>query len=187
VTYAHIFYRYLKSKYVEAPIEGLTRILPDAPPDDGMFVVDTSELFAAIEGEGNREKKSLERICRLLDVHTVYLHNAGNDAEVGAKQSNFLTVTADHHGLQYTMRALAAMAGGEPLDMQRERRWKTLDEEGRSSGLKVNWKPWEEDSDYSDTEGVLKGTGENGTAPPEEEEVEYEPPLGALQFVPVHA
>jgi hypothetical protein len=55
--------------------------LPDVPPDDGIYVVDTALLFSALEGDaGNR--RSLERMCRLLHIETRFLHNAGNDAHV---------------------------------------------------------------------------------------------------------
>jgi hypothetical protein len=39
------------------------------------------------------------------------------------------------------------MASGEPIDTQREKRWPN-----HTSGVKVEFKPWEEDSDYSDPE-----------------------------------
>lgn len=66
-------------------------MLPDATPDDGMFVVDTSELFSALEGDDVNEKKSLERMCRLLHIQTVFLHNAGNDAEVWKEPAEIYT------------------------------------------------------------------------------------------------
>lgn len=43
------------------------------------------------------------------------------------------------------------MAGGDPLDMQREKRWPLQ----TGPGVKVELKPWQEDSDYSDEEGIL--------------------------------
>lgn len=52
-------------------------------PDEGQFVVDTSDLFAALEGAGTVDRKSLGRVCNLLQLPTEYLHNAGNDAHVG--------------------------------------------------------------------------------------------------------
>lgn len=75
--------RYLKSKMIEASLEGLSFNLPDATPDEGIFVVDTADLFAALEGEGAANIRSLERICKHLQIPTQYLHNAGNDAHVG--------------------------------------------------------------------------------------------------------
>jgi hypothetical protein len=52
-------------------------------PDEGLFVVDTSDLFAALEGAGTVDRRSLGRVCNLLQLPTEYLHNAGNDAHVG--------------------------------------------------------------------------------------------------------
>lgn len=72
-------YRYLKQ--LDAPIENLSYILPDIMPDDGIFVVDTTELFGALQGDIS-EKTKLERMCLLLKTSTVNTHNAGNDAYV---------------------------------------------------------------------------------------------------------
>ena len=48
-----------------------------------MVVVDTSEVFAGLEGEGDTaNRKSLEQVARLLDLHPQFMHNAGNDAHV---------------------------------------------------------------------------------------------------------
>lgn len=60
----------------------LSFLLPEATPEDGIFVVDTSDLFAALEGEGGHNRRSLERVCRHLQIPTSFLHNAGNDAHV---------------------------------------------------------------------------------------------------------
>ena len=46
---------------------------------------------------------------------------------------------------------MIAMADGDPLDIQREKRWP----QQTVQGVKVDLKPWQEDSDYSDEEGVL--------------------------------
>lgn len=82
------------------------------------------------------------------------------------------------------------MADGEPLDLQRERRWPEQKPEGElptKSSVKVNFKPWEEDPDYSDTEGVI------GQAVSHEEEIddeEFEEPgqlHGGLVAVPIPA
>lgn len=62
---------------------GLIYELPDAIPDQGLFVVDTSDLFAALEGDGSQNRRSLDRLCKHLQIPTEYLHNAGNDAYVG--------------------------------------------------------------------------------------------------------
>lgn len=51
-------------------------------PDKGLFVVDTSDLFAGLEGASTGDRKSLDRVCIHLQVPTESLHNAGNDAYV---------------------------------------------------------------------------------------------------------
>lgn len=56
--------------------------MPDATPDDGIWVIDTGDLFAALEGESGGNKRGLERVCRHLQIPTEWLHNAGNDAHV---------------------------------------------------------------------------------------------------------
>jgi hypothetical protein len=57
-------------------------MLPDATPDDGIWVIDTGDLFAALEGEPGSNKRGLERVCRHLQIPTEWMHNAGNDAHV---------------------------------------------------------------------------------------------------------
>lgn len=51
------------------------------------------------------------------------------------------------------------MASGDPVDLQRENRWPGRTGEptpqGPTKGVKVGFRPWEEDSDYSDTEGMM--------------------------------
>lgn len=59
------------------------------------------------------------------------------------------------------------MASGNQLDAQRELRWpnKTLDQPTvneaapnppqAGKGLKVKFRPWEEDNDFSDMEGIM--------------------------------
>lgn len=74
--------RYFKSKEIEVPLTGLTYMLPDATPNDGLWIIDTTELFSALEGESGNDKRSLERVCRLLQIPVEWLHNAGNDAHV---------------------------------------------------------------------------------------------------------
>ncbi|KAL0949458.1 hypothetical protein HGRIS_009512 [Hohenbuehelia grisea] len=127
---------------IEAPLNGMTHILPKSPPASGLFLVDSSDIFGALEGEGTH-RKSLERICRSLQIPTEYLHNAGNDAH-------------------YTLLALQSMATGEQVDMQRERRWPNRTGPTICYGttnLKVKFHPWEEDSDYSDEEGLFPPMG----------------------------
>ena len=75
---------FLRSKAVQAPIDGFTTVLPEAAPAKGLFVVDTKELFSALEGESFASQSKLERVCRLLGFKPEYLHNAGNDAHVRA-------------------------------------------------------------------------------------------------------
>ena len=43
------------------------------------------------------------------------------------------------------------MAEGDAVDIQREKRWPNQ----TATGVKVELKPWEEDSDYSDEEGLI--------------------------------
>jgi len=136
----------LKSKAIDAPLENLSYILPDATPDEGFFVVDTSDLFGALEGEANN-RRSLDRVCKHLQIPTTYLHNAGNDAE-------------------YTLLCLKSMASGDPVDTQRDKRWPgRLGDSTTTRGVKVQFKPYEEDSDYSDEEGVAhyQISGYNGS------------------------
>ena len=50
------------------------------------------------------------------------------------------------------------MASGDPVDLQREKRWpnRTGDAAPQAQkGVKVEFKPWEEDSDFSDQEGMV--------------------------------
>ncbi|EPQ59436.1 hypothetical protein GLOTRDRAFT_35133 [Gloeophyllum trabeum ATCC 11539] len=125
---------YLKSKSVEAPLGFVNYALPDVSPDEGIYVVDTADLFAALEGDSAR-KRSLEQMCRHLQIPTDYLHNAGNDSH-------------------YTLLALKSMASGDPVDIQREKRWPGHTE-GSANGVKVQFMPWEEKDDYSDSEGLM--------------------------------
>jgi hypothetical protein len=50
------------------------------------------------------------------------------------------------------------MASGDPVDLQREKRWPNRTGEGAPhvpKGVKVEFKPWEEDADFSDQEGMV--------------------------------
>ncbi|KAJ7507915.1 hypothetical protein B0H11DRAFT_1969295 [Mycena galericulata] len=125
-----------------APIDTALYELPDETPREGIFIVDTAILFAALEGEG-KNTRGLGQVCNHLQVFTEYLHNAGNDAH-------------------YTLLALREMASGEPLDTQREMRWPNrTGEPGNNVGVKVQFQAYEEDSDFSDQEGVMGGGGYN--------------------------
>ena len=94
--------KYLRSPEIEAPLEDLSFFLPEsckeaeASDTNKIYVIDTSELFAALEGDSGGQKRSLERVCRLLQIKsefTQHLHNAGNDARVGTGLLFFFCVT----------------------------------------------------------------------------------------------
>lgn len=56
---------------------------------------------------------------------------------------------------KYTLLCLKSMASGDPVDIQRDKRWPGhLGDNATTRGVKVQFTPWEEDSDYSDEEGV---------------------------------
>ncbi|KAF8621635.1 hypothetical protein AX15_007653 [Amanita polypyramis BW_CC] len=118
--------KYLQSPSITAPLSDMVYILPDSVPKEGIFVVDTSDLYAGLEGSSSGNKKSLDRICKQMQVPTKHLHNAGNDA-------------------YYTLEILKSMAGGNAIDVQREERWPS-----KSDGLQVKFKSWEEKTDSSD-------------------------------------
>lgn len=70
------------SKDIDAPIKGFTYFLPDVPPSDGVYILDTVDMFKALQGDASEGRK-LEEMCRLLNIAPVKnLHNAGNDAHV---------------------------------------------------------------------------------------------------------
>ncbi|PSS05408.1 hypothetical protein PHLCEN_2v3897 [Hermanssonia centrifuga] len=54
------------------------------------------------------------------------------------------------------MVALKSMASGDPIDVQREKRWPN---HASATEPKVVFQPWEEDSDFSDMEGVVPNSG----------------------------
>src|SRR6266436_2530925 len=89
--------KYLRSPEIDAPLDGLSFFLPESCKEaetsvtPKIYVVDTSELFAALEGDSGGQKRSLERVCRLLQIKstfTQHLHNAGNDARVNDHPSS---------------------------------------------------------------------------------------------------
>ncbi|KAJ7638907.1 hypothetical protein FB45DRAFT_904238 [Roridomyces roridus] len=132
-------------KRLQAPIETAVLDIPDKTPEDGIFIVDTAVLFAALCGEATGTR-GLGQMCNQLQVFVKYLpnpgdeswlHNAGNDAH-------------------YTLLALKEMAGGEPLDMQREQRWPNRTGLPEAK-LQVKFEDYEEYSDYEDQEGVMGG------------------------------
>jgi hypothetical protein len=157
--------RYLKSKSVDVQLPNMAFLLPETLPQDGIFVVDTSDLFAALEGESGGNRRSLDRVCRHLQIPTSYLHNAGNDAHVCS--GFWLSVVSRYSrslSVQYTLLALQSMASGDPVDMQREKRWPNRtgstgvpngpNQPQTGAGIKVNFDA-EEDEDFSDEEGPL--------------------------------
>jgi len=128
--------KYLKA--IDALPDGFVVALPDSVPNEGTYIVDTSDLFGALEGKVG-ERRKLDVMCRLLGIKTEYRHNAGNDAH-------------------YTLEALMEMASGNQIDAQREVRWPKHTEPaapGTTASLKVNFEPWEEDSDVDELEGMV--------------------------------
>lgn len=92
---------------IEAPLEGLTFQLAENPPAHGIVIVDTSDMFCALEGDAS-QKRSLEKMCHLLGYQTQHMHNAGNDAHVESLIQNellplhiysFLTMTLVYNAL----------------------------------------------------------------------------------------
>ncbi len=75
--------RTLNTPELGGPLTGISYRLPDEAPSTGTFIVDTVDLFAALEGNSSANKRSLEQTCRQLQVSPLEnLHNAGNDAHV---------------------------------------------------------------------------------------------------------
>lgn len=58
---------------------------------------------------------------------------------------------------------MQSMASGDPVDLQREKRWPNQ----TVSGVQVSLKPWQEDSDYSDEEGIFESFQPIQTTPKE--------------------
>jgi len=141
---------------LKADLNGLSYLLPDAMPEEGIFVVDTADLIGALLGEGSGgNNRGLEKTCALLQIKTDYLHNAGNDAHVRLVScaSPFFSdvFILNYLYMQYTLLAMESMANGDPIDAQREKRWPNQ----TVTGVQVSLKPWQEDSDYSDEEGIF--------------------------------
>ena len=78
--------RYLQSPKFAAPISNCSPMIPDATPKGGIYIVDTTEMFSALENNSGNNKTALQSACIRLDVHKEIklfnLHNAGNDAHV---------------------------------------------------------------------------------------------------------
>ncbi|KAF9513247.1 hypothetical protein BS47DRAFT_1376767 [Hydnum rufescens UP504] len=152
---AHGDIKYLKQlKVPEADVA--TRLLPDVPPTEGIFVIDTADLFSGLEGHSGT-RRGLDRMCRLLKMQNLeHMHNGGNDAH-------------------WTLAAMRSMASGPPLDLQREERWPSQTEPNLLGGtsVKVKRQAYELDSDYDDMEGVFGPfTGEADPEPEPEPEPE---------------
>lgn len=108
-----------------------------------MFLVDTSDLFAALLGDESFNRHKLEKVCHHLQIPKVkHLHNAGNDAHVSPP---FMVNAVFLIDLQFTLEALRSMAAGAPVDAQREERWpKHI---GPRGGLQVEFTEQEEEID----------------------------------------
>ncbi|KAF8492896.1 hypothetical protein JB92DRAFT_3127644 [Gautieria morchelliformis] len=122
--------KYLKS--LNAPIDGIEYELPDLPPDQGIYVVDTRLLFGALEGRAS-ETRGLSRMCALLQIPNLgRFHNAGNDSHV-------------LHDASHEIDGVRS-----PVDMQREARWPSQETQINPRGTKgvsVEWEPHQIDSD----------------------------------------
>ncbi|KAJ7146133.1 hypothetical protein C8R44DRAFT_8205 [Mycena epipterygia] len=116
---------------LEAPVDTAVYQLPDTTPSQGIFIVDTAILFRALIGKVHNTEK-LVTVCNHLQIPTVFLHNAGNDAH-------------------YTLLALREMASGGPLDVQREMRWPL--HTGSTTGVAVQLREPNSDDDVLDEEG----------------------------------
>ncbi|KAG8829487.1 hypothetical protein FRC18_009270 [Serendipita sp. 400] len=155
-----------KYKLVIFP-EPISLTIPETSPQEGIWAIDTSLMFAALEGDSDSRRK-LEDVYRRLKHSVQYdFHNSGNDA-------------------RYTLDVFQDMATGGPLDAQRDRRWPPPPpplfdptnpppsflpaENGTTTNanthggapppqkksLKVqDWRP-EDESDYEDTETLLR-------------------------------
>jgi len=114
-------------------------VVPDIPATKGTYVIDTSHLFGALEGDAS-QRRSLEDAYRRLNHRTNYnYHNAGNDAK-------------------YVMEILQEMVGSAPLDIQRNQRWPPPAlEPGQPAKTALKVEEWreEDDSDYDPIEAIL--------------------------------
>lgn len=74
--------RYLREQLDVPEARIASRVIPDTSPADGIYIVDTAEMFSALEGH-SADRRGLERACRLLKMQELqFMHNAGNDAHV---------------------------------------------------------------------------------------------------------
>jgi hypothetical protein len=112
--------KYLRSPEIQAPLDCLSFFLPEscteAETSDSpkIYVIDTAELFAALEGDSGGQKRSLERVCRLLQIKsefTQHLHNAGNDARVNLLSMCPLPSVLKNHDSAHTWPSRKWQAG----------------------------------------------------------------------------
>jgi len=127
---------YYKLNIIEAPP---TLVVPDVAATKGTYVIDTSDLFGALEGDAS-QRRSLEDTYRRLKHSTNYnYHNAGNDSK-------------------YVMEVLQDIAGSAPLDIQRNQRWPPpAPEPGQPTKTTLKVEEWreEDESDYEPIEAIL--------------------------------
>jgi len=80
--------KYLRSPEIDAPLDGLSFFLPESCTEaetsdtPKVYVVDTSELFAALEGDSGGQKRSLDRVCRLLQIKSTFTQHMHTVAPV---------------------------------------------------------------------------------------------------------
>ncbi|KAJ7600563.1 hypothetical protein C8J56DRAFT_910626 [Mycena floridula] len=99
----------LTSTSIQAKLDDIAPIHPDKMANDSasIFVFDTTNLFGALEGNGNNNT-SLAQVCAQLQIPIgPPFHNAGNDATAGT----------------YTLLAFKSMASGAPAQIQKATRW----------------------------------------------------------------
>jgi len=136
-----------------------TLVVPDIPSTKGTYIIDTSDLFGALEGNAS-QRRSLEDAYRRLNHRTNYnYHNAGNDAK-------------------YVMEILQDMAGSSPLDIQRNQRWPPpAPEPGQPAKTTLKVEEWreEDESDWEPIEAIL--------GPPPKKVASAEPPVDSGSVV----
>jgi hypothetical protein len=70
--------KFFRSPEIDAPLDGLSFFIPESCTEDEtsdtpkINVVDTSELFTALEGDSGGQKRLLERVCRLLQIKSTF-------------------------------------------------------------------------------------------------------------------
>jgi hypothetical protein len=75
-------YRYFSQLEISPDISAVPRHLPELVGTEGIYMIDTADLFAALQGDAGN-KRALERVAKMLGIKNVErMHNAGNDAHV---------------------------------------------------------------------------------------------------------